>query len=689
MFLFSLLNLRKEKELHISHPLLFQKRIIFSFLGFLLGVSTGFSQIQNFQYYADSLGITHQYITPSDYGGGISWADFDGDGWDDFSFGSAPGEPLYLFRNVGGTLVPQSIQPFAADTGAARSLTWVDFDNDADKDLFVTHEYGPNRLYRNDGNWTFTDVTVSAGIGMDVMYSYSSCWGDYDLDGFLDCYVVNRNQANIFNSPNRLYHNNQDGTFTEVAVQAGVDDFQGLGFSAGFIDFNNDTWPDLVVTNDKHYSGNRLFQNLGNGTFVNVSDTLTTGLGIDGMGTAIGDYDGNGYLDIYITNTPWSSTNFGGNVLCRNHGNGTFTEVGDSSQVRVSLVGWGANFFDYDHDQDEDLFVANGTMGQGFSGFNTLFENRGNGVFVNDSLDPITDMEGMSFGSSIGDLNRDGFYEVAVINGDSSGLEIWKNQTTANHWIGIGVEGVVTNRDGIGVWIEVWTQGQKQVRYTMCGNSYASQHSNTYLIGLGSHALADSLRLAWPSGSTTTYQDIMGDAFYHFLEDTAQTIVNCQIDPSFSSTDSLLSVQFQDQTPGNGLGYLWDFGDNSTSSLANPTHSYATEGNYTVCLTVFNACDTATTCDTVSVFSTSRSVIRAGEKLELYPQPFSDYLTISGLPPGLVRLDLYTLAGIKIESMQVAGGIQHQLNLAEYPSGTYLLKITANGLNRAIKVVKK
>ena len=327
-------------EGHFFASSAYRKTGILLLLLCFIGSSSIFGQVQNYSYYSDTVGIHYKYETPSDYGGGISWADFDGDGWDDFSFGSPGGEPLHIYKNVGGNLILQSSIPFA-DSGAARCLIWVDYDNDADKDLYVTHEYSANKLYRNDGNWNFTDVTLSSGMGNDLMYSYSACWGDYDNDGWLDCYVVNRNQLNINFSANRLYHNNQDGTFTEVALQVGVADTTGLGFSANFMDYNNDGLPDLEVTNDKYYSPNRLYENLGNGQFVDVSDTFSTGIGIDGMGTAIGDYDGNGYLDIYVTNTPWSSINFGGNVLCRNNGDGSFTEVGDSAGVRVNLVGWG------------------------------------------------------------------------------------------------------------------------------------------------------------------------------------------------------------------------------------------------------------------------------------------------------------------------------------------------------------
>lgn len=155
-------------------------------LTFFVGTSTLWSQQgPGFTYKSDSLGLWQIYGDPADYGGGISWVDFNGDGWDDFSFGSADGEPLYIYKNTGGGLVPMSTAVFG-DSGHARSLTWADYDNDGDKDLFVSHEYESNRLYRNEGNWNFTEVTQTAGIDTTATYAYSACWGDYDRDGWLD-----------------------------------------------------------------------------------------------------------------------------------------------------------------------------------------------------------------------------------------------------------------------------------------------------------------------------------------------------------------------------------------------------------------------------------------------------------------------------------------------------------------------
>ena len=412
-------------------------------------------------------------------------------------------------------------------------------------------------------------------------------------------------------------------------------DTLGLSFSAAFVDFDHNLYPDIIVANDKEFTANRLFKNLGNGTFLDISDTLSTGMGIDGMGTAVGDYDGDGDLDWYVTNTPPPPVPgiFGGNLLIRNDGNGNFTEVGDSAGVRVNRYGWGANFLDVDHDRDEDLFVANGNMGGSLPGKNMLLLNDGTGHFIPDSLNVLSGLPAMSFGSSIGDLNHDGFYDLGVINGDTSVVEIWQNHGTANHWIGITLEGTVSNRDAIGVWIEVWSQGQKQVRYTHAGISYGAQHSGTYLIGLGSAMQADSVVLLWPSGSENTFVDLTADQFYYWVEDTLNSHISCELIPGFTITGEELTYEFTPQVTGSPFQVYWDFGDGDTSTVQNPVHDFDAPGQYIICQTVMNGCDTATFCDTVEAYVTG--IPAPAEEVSLisvFPQPFDHEITLIGLP---------------------------------------------------------
>lgn len=484
-----------------------------------------YTQTIEFTNMSQQLGINYSYYTPADFGGGLSFCDFNGDGKDDLSFGSADGSPIYLYENGGSFFSPYFSFDFLAETAASRSLVWADYDNDGDKDLTVINEYGYTKLYRNDGSTNFVDVTISAGLTQEEIYSYSGCWGDYDNDGWLDFYVVSRHQLTPEMSVNKLYRNLGDGTFEDVTAQTNTADAQGLGFAAVFFDYNNDGWSDIYIANDKAYTHNTLLKNLGDGTFEDISIAGNTGMNMDGMGIAVGDYDNNGYLDIYVTNTPQSSADFGGNLFLHNNGDGTFTEMGDELGVRVFNVGWGANFVDLDNDTDLDLFVANGAMGGSAFGFNSLFINQGDGTFLEDTMSALTNVTGLSFGSSIGDINGDGYYDVGVMNGNGLDLSLWINEGGNNNWLKVNLEGLISNRDGIGSWIEAYFGSHRIVRYTHCGISYSSQHSNTEIIGLGTNDQIDSLLIRWPSGLVNKLEQVEANQILHIVEDTSTVVV--------------------------------------------------------------------------------------------------------------------------------------------------------------------
>ena len=460
------------------------------------------------------------------FNGGFSLVDFDQDGWDDLSFGSAVGDTLYLYRNVQGSFEAlPSGSLFPAETDHSSTLHWIDYDNDGDKDLYVANDEAVNHLYRNDGGMSFTDVTVSSGIWHDTTFTYSVAWGDYDRDGWLDCYIVNRDLRSLFqgqslNSPNALFHNNGDGTFTDVTLEAGVADESGLGFVATFADYDNDHWPDLFIANDKD-TCNKLYRNNGNGTFTDVSEENSTGRCISAMGIATGDYDHNGYLDFYVTNGP------GGNLMLQNQGDGTFTDHADSLGLFVGHNGWGTIMEDFDNDGDEDLFAVNGGTSINHWLRNPLWLNQGDGSFIEDTTNPITVDSFHTFGASLGDWNNDGFYDIAVMNTGGDPAQLWQHAGGDHHWIKLELEGVLSNRDGIGTWVEVWANGQRHIRYSMCGNSFASQYSDRYIIGLGAAEVVDSLRLSWPSGVINNYFELPVDQLHLLVEDTLNTNVNC------------------------------------------------------------------------------------------------------------------------------------------------------------------
>lgn len=513
-----------------------QKRVIWSIS---LAVSwLAFLSIQaqegRFTDVTDSLGLSYSYGVGLEYqygltsfNCGISLCDWNGDGIDDVAYGSPSGQPLYLFTNQGDSFSPASLSGLSAEVGLSSCLIWVDYDNDGDKDLFLTNiSPGINKLYRNDGAENFTDVTLGSGVwnGMP-MHVYSVSWGDYNLDGWLDCYLVNRdldalNLGTPNGSYNLLYKNNGDGTFEDVTEEAGVVDSSGLGYAVVFFDYNNDGWPDLYVGNDKD-TCNKLYKNNGDGTFEDVSDPNTTGRCISAMGIDIGDYDHNGYLDLYVTNGP------GGNLFLHNNGDGTFQELADSLGIPVGHNGWGTSFEDFDNDGYEDLFAVNGGVSIPEWNRNKLFYNQGDNTFVEDTTDQITLFPYHSYGSTLGDWNDDGYPDIAVMNVGGDPMKFWQNNGGDNNWIKLHFQGTASNRDAIGTWVEVWTGGQKQIRYTMCGTSFSSQYSNNYTVGLGQSQGVDSIMVKWPSGVINTIYDLAVNHHYFIVEDTVNTTVDC------------------------------------------------------------------------------------------------------------------------------------------------------------------
>ena len=515
MFLY--LGMRNLKNIANSY---FNSLLVICFLSFCSTFAV--SQTISFANVAPVLGINYAYGICS-FGGGLSLCDFNGDGKDDLSFGSCVGSSPYLFQNSNLLFLNMTPGVLLADTMSSRCLLWADYDNDGDRDLFVTHDYGPPLLFRNDGNNTFSDVTNPAGISTDPIFSYSAVWADYDLDGFLDIYVVNRNSAFIDRGPNYLFHNNGNGTFSDATFAAGLLDSTEFTFQAAFFDYDNDAYPDLYLANDKAFSPNVLYHNNGDGTFTDVTDSATTGVAIDAMGLAIGDYNNDGFLDIFVTNTPFTGV---GNILLRNNGNGTFSIVSDTLGVKGSRISWGANFVDFDNDRDEDLHVCTGSMGMPVSPKNHYYENLGNGTFLEDSLIAFASDSLQSFGSAVGDINEDGFYDLAIMNATPTDLAYFQNSGNANHWIKLRLVGTLSNKDAIGTWIETWVGGSKRVRYTMCGVSFGSQNSHDEIFGLGAALQADSVILRWPSGFVNKLIQPMGDQLYTIVEDTGQVLLS-------------------------------------------------------------------------------------------------------------------------------------------------------------------
>ena len=478
------------------------------FLLFLL-CFCGSLMAQTFSEVANSIGVIGNYGT-NNLGGGISFCDFDGDGDDDLTFGTKSTEPVAFYRNDGGAFT--KIAAPVAHMGNSKQVLWADYDNDGDKDLFVCDYADRNYLYRNNGGMNFTDVTIAAGLNTIPTQTWGATFGDYDNDGNLDLYVCNRGELNA--QDNFMYRNNGDGTFTDVSVatntQIGVVD---PVFCAIFFDYNVDGWQDLYIAVDRIGYPNRLLKNNGDGTFTDASVGSGADIEINAMNSGGGDYDGDGDIDLYVTNTPE------GNAFFKNNGDGTFTDVASTNGTFFERVGWGASFFDYDNDTDLDLYVSSMLNNLGP---NAMYVNNGAGSFT----EPLFATGGLggadtmaSIANTIGDYNNDGLLDIAVSNHLEQPFMIWINQTSnANNFLKVNVEGTISNRDGIGAWVEVYTNGQKQVRLKHCGEAYLGQTSGSLHFGIGTAAQADSVIVRWVGGNVDKWTNISANTTFDAVE---------------------------------------------------------------------------------------------------------------------------------------------------------------------------
>ncbi|WP_456440987.1 FG-GAP-like repeat-containing protein [Psychroserpens sp.] len=461
---------------------------LYIFIGVSIFLSvTGFSQIV-FENQALSLGVLAT-AGNTDFGNGVSFCDFDNDGWDDITLATDDNKEVKFFKNVNGTFVEQNFELSYLDF-RSKSVTWVDFDNDGDNDLFVTSNNSGNRLLENIGNMTFVDITSTSGMITTNMLTNGASWGDFNNDAYLDVFLSSRSLA----IPNKLYKNNGDGTFSDVSLISGIDPVPEISFCSAFLDINNDGFQDIYIANEKSDARNKLYKNNGDGTFDDIGMSSGADIMIDAMTVTVDDYNSDGYFDIYVTNGP------NGNNLLRNNGDETFTNVAASTGTLFNAISWGAVFFDADNNKDLDLYVSGSSLGAGGYLSAAFYENIGNDIFeLNNSCFP-EDIS-RSFSNAIGDINNDGLIDVVVSNINGENIFLWKNLTVNNsNWIKLKLNGTMSNKDAVGTRIEISLNGEKQYRYTHCGEGYLSQSSRLEHFGLDDSTIIDYIKLTWLSG---------------------------------------------------------------------------------------------------------------------------------------------------------------------------------------------
>ena len=482
-------------------------------------------------------------------GSGIAWLDFDNDGWLDLFVLSGTrldGPPanatnrLYK-NNRDGTFTDVTANAGLTRTGWASAVTVGDYDNDGFDDLFITY-YGQNVLYHNNGDGTFTDVTEKAGLRQQgIRYGSGCTWVDYDRDGRLDLFVATYLNTTLEQLPKpgentdcrwkgvpvncgprglppgsvQLFHNNGDGTFTDVSRQSGVAAAaRSYPMTAVAADYDNDGWPDIYVACDSTPSW--LFRNQHDGTF--REEALERGVALSedgieqaGMGVAVGDYDLDGNLDILKTHFADDT-----NVLYRNNGKGYFDDFTIRSGIGVEtrFVGWGAGIVDLDNDGFPDLFLVTGSVypevertlpaypfrtprlvfrNLGDGRFEELIEEAGSGVAA-----PHT-----SRGCAFGDFDNDGDMDVAVVNMNEPPSLLRNDVSSGGHWLKVLLVGVTSNRSAIGARVTARYQNRTHAQEVMAQASFYSANDRRLHFGLGAATSAD-LTIRWPNGAIET-----------------------------------------------------------------------------------------------------------------------------------------------------------------------------------------
>ena len=497
-------------------------------------------------------------------GNGVAILDYDGDGRNDIflvngtrleTSGPSPGSRSTLFHNEGnGHFGNVSAQSGLTQAGWGQGACVGDYDNDGRPDLLVTY-FGHNLLYRNRGNGQFEDATAKAKLPTDGTRYGSGCsFVDYDRDGYLDLFVANYVDLDLNSTPrpgrgeycvwkgipvmcgprglplahNVLYHNNKDGTFTDVSEASGILK-PGGRYSLGVVaaDFDNDGWPDIYVACDMTPS--LFFHNLHNGAFEERGAAAGVAFNFDGalqagMGIGVADYDGDGLLDI-------AKTNFSGDLtsLYHNEDGQFFSDVSREAGLGArQYLGWGVSFIDVDDDGWRDLVIANGhvypevegkQLGDTYLQPTILYQNLGNGKFkdVSALAGPAFQTPRPARGLAVGDLDGDGRPDIILINMNST-PSLLKKTGGLNHYLNVSLAGTKSNRSAIGARVTVHAGTRKMIDEVMSGGSYYSQNAFTLHFGLGEAAKVSDVEIQWPSGIKQNTGPVMADQTIKVVE---------------------------------------------------------------------------------------------------------------------------------------------------------------------------
>ncbi len=627
-----------------------------------------------------------------------SFADYNNDGFDDVLIVGTIDYPSTLFLNNGdGSFTEKTDNVIYTTTGPSIACSWGDYNNDGNIDLYICNtgntgdETAANFLFRNDGGGNFTRI-LEGEIVTDQDWSLGASWADYDNDGFIDLYVSN------FIQENRLYKNNGDGSFTKITEGEIVTDNFNT-YSANWVDYDNDGFQDLYVVN-YFYSAlpgqdNCLYHNNGDGTFTKNTTSIIANDSALTQGSSWGDFNNDGLMDVYITVNDFADIKH--NFLYKNIGNGDFELVNSTPSTDGGQT-FGSAWLDIDNDGYLDLTVSNNGGSQ--RRLNNLYKNNGDETFTDQTDDASTQTPIRDFCSTISDYNNDGYadiftpsYSTTIVHG------LYKNNGGDNNWISIRLEGVISNRSAIGARIYCYSNGMVQTREVASSTGQYTGSSLVQTFGIGSETSIDRIEIFWPSGIHQVISNPNINEIHQIPEESANNatdILSFSLDQqtggaTIDTAAHTVSVEVENGTDLTTLtpeitvsaGATITPGSGETVDFSNGAVSYF--------VTAENGTDSQEWMVTVSNAPLGTNDNNSNEVFKIYPNPAKTDgdINVIASQTGIYELRIMNYVGQKVKDLKVdlQRGENKTVNLGTLEQGIYIVQISSNGKQATHKLV--
>lgn len=574
------------------------------------------------------------------FGTGVSFYDVNNDGLDDLTFPTRD-DSVYVYINTSYGFERRAILP---PMNFARHALWGDYDNDGDEDIFISVSFGPSKLFRNDGNWTFTDVSVIAGLtGLTSELGAGATWCDVNADGYLDLLQTHNGLGSFGNV---LFLGNSTGIFTNASSSWGVSIGSAFSLQASAVDFDFDGDQDIHIANDRPPI-DAMLMNQGN-FFVNMAQGLGFDVYCNSMSSSPCDFDKDGEYEIMVTNTEYSPHYF-----WKKNQFGYYEDIAAQQGVHFPRRGWASLWIDANNDSWEDLYIANWAEPEDTQPF---FMNISGQL---DRQNIIANVQGVyAHSASKGDFNNDGFYDFALTTGDFLSPVLYENVGGENNWFKCKLTGSISNRNGIGTLIEYYINGERNIRYTRSGDSYLSQDSQWQILSLGEALTIDTLRLTWLSGIVDTYYNVSQGLTVELIEGNPTPELQLTVDGMVWQEDTLITLCEGESTHISVTGlptFVWSNGSIGNTIEVNTPGAYYALG-YDIMNNVFisdtilvvdsSAPQTEYSFGNVSCFGASDgwynfNLINAQE---WFVQDLSNNFSIQNLPAGVYTIYLTSYA---------------------------------------------